>query len=398
MPDRVKLIQYSLKNVKRKPLRTSILLTAIAILVSALVFALSFIFQVNSGIKTMSDRLGADVIVVPAGSRSAAEDVLVENRVKSFYMDRSIMERVAKIKDVANMTSQTYLVTLGGLCCDVPEALVIAFNQDTDFIVSPWMKKKLGRRLQTGEAIAGATSAFNIGVGLMEVDSKLFGNIFRIVGTLDKTGTGLDNALFVDESNIENIIKNGKTNLKPGQISIIFIKVKEGVNPSSVVREISDNIIEVNAVARKDIGKGLINTFNEINRIFYITVALACILSLFLAWAIFSAMANERIREVGIMRAIGAKESHVVALFLAEIGIIGAAGSAIGIVCGTLLSITLSKGFTILNKLPSGMNTPDRIYIAVACFLIGIGICVIGSFSSLQRLKKLEPLAAIKES
>lgn len=398
MPYNVKLIQYSLKNVRRKPLRTGILLAAIAILVSSLVFALSFILQVNSGLKTMSERLGADVIIVPAGSRGAAEDILVENKVKSFYMDRSILDRVAKLNGISRMTAQTYLVTVGGICCDVPDALVIAFNQDTDFIVSPWLKKKLGRGLQQGEAIAGATSAFNIGVGLMEIDSQLFGNVFKIVGALDKTGTGLDNALFVDDSNIENIIKNGKSSLRPGKISIIFLKVKDGVDPSAVVREISDNIIEVNAVARKDIGKGLINTFKEINRIFYITVVLACVLSLFLAWAIFSAMANERIREVGIMRAIGAKESHVVSLFLAEVGVIGAAGSAIGIGCGTILSIVLSKGFTILHKLPSGLNAPDRIYIAAACFLIGMGICLIGSFSSLQRLKKLEPLAAIKES
>ena len=398
MTGNANLFNYSLKNVKRKPLRTGILLAAIAILVSSLVFAVSFIVQVNAGLKTMSERLGADVIVVPAGSRSAAEDVLVENRVKSFYMDKGILDRVSKIKGIRQMTAETYLVTMGGICCDVPDALVVAFDQDSDFIITPWLKKKLGRRLNPGEAIVGATSAFNIDVGLIEVDSQLFGNVFKMVGVLDKTGTGLDNAIFIDKANIADIIKNGKSGLKPDQISIIFIKAKEGVDPVSIVHDITDNILEVNAVARKDLGKDLIVTFKEINSIFYLTVVLASLLSLFLAWAIFSAMANERMREVGIMRAIGAKESHVVSLFLAEIGIIGSAGSMIGIAAGTLLSMALSKGFTLLHKLPVGLNATDRVSIAAACFIVGMGICLIGSFSSLRRLKKLEPLAAIKES
>ena len=392
------LFQYSLKNVRRKPLRTGILIASIALLTASLVFALSFIVQVNSGLKTMSDRLGADIIVVPAGSRGAAEDVLVENKVKSFYMDKDILSRLAKIKGISRMTAETYLVTLGGICCDVPDALIVAFDQDTDFIITPWLEKKLNRKLRPGEAIAGATSAFNIGVGLMEVDSQLFGNVFKIVGVLDKTGTGLDNALFVDDSNIGNIIKNGKSGLKPNQISIVFIKVADGVDPTSVVREISDNIFDVNAVVRKDIGKGLVVTFKEINSIFYVTVTLAGILSLFLAWAIFSAMANERMREVGIMRAVGAKESHVVSLFLSEVGIIGAAGSVMGIVAGTLLSMVLSRGYTLLHKLPGGLGMPDRLMIAIACFIVGLGICLVGSFASLRRLKKLEPLAAIKEA
>jgi putative ABC transport system permease protein len=398
MTGNTNIFNYSIKNVRRKPFRTGILLAAIAILVSSLVFAVSFIVQVNAGLRTMSERLGADVIVVPAGSRGAAEDVLVENRVKSFYMDRDVIDRLSKIKGIGQMTAETYLVTMGGICCDVPDALVVAFDQDTDFIITPWLKKKLGRTLKPGEAIVGATSAFNIDVGLIEVDSQLFGNVFKMVGVLDKTGTGLDNAIFIDKSNIESIIRNGKSGLKPDQISIVFIKAKEGVNPKTIVRDITNNFLDVNAVARKDLGKDLIMTFKEINSIFYLTVALACLLSLFLAWAIFSAMANERVREVGIMRAIGAKESHVVSLFLAEIGIIGAAGSAAGIAAGTFLSIELSKGFTILRKLPIGLNPHDRIAIAAACFIIGIGICLVGSFSSLRRLKKLEPLAAIKES
>lgn len=390
------LFSVAIKNLKRKQLRTWILVVAIALLVSVLVFALSFVRRVNSSIKVTYERLGADVLVVPAGSRGAAEDVLLENRTKSFYMDKGMIEKVRNVKGIDKLTYQTYLVTLTGVCCDVPESIVVAFNQDTDFIVKPWLQKKIGRKLQKGEAIVGYGSAFNINVGVMEVDSVLFGNVFKMLAVLDKTGTGLDNAIFVGDENIDDILRKGKSDIKPGQISIIFARIKSGYDPYKVARDIDDSIIEVDAVARKDIGKNLINTLRDISRIFSITIVLSSILSAFLAWAVFSAIANERSREVGIMRAIGAKESHVMKLFLVEVFIVGCIGSIIGIISGTAISFFMAKGFTIMKNLATDLNAFERIFIAMFCFVIGTGICIVGALSPVQRIKKMEPLVIIK--
>jgi len=210
MTHKYTLLSLAVKNLKRKPLRTGILVVAIGLLVSVLVFALSFVRRVDSGIRMTSERLGADLLIVPTGSRGAAEDVLLENRVKTFYMDKGLLDRVKAIKGIDKVTSQTYLATITGACCDVPESIVVAFNQETDFVVNPWLQKKLGRRLQKGEALVGSESAFNITMGLTEVDSVLFGNVFRMVGVLDKTGTGLDTAILIDENNIDDIVKKGK--------------------------------------------------------------------------------------------------------------------------------------------------------------------------------------------
>lgn len=390
------LYTVAAKNLRRKQLRSLILVTAIALLVTVLVFAFSFVQRVNSSIRLTYERLGADVIVVPTGSRGAAEDILLENKVKSFYMDRGIIDKLKGIKGIDKMSHQTYLVTLTGLCCDVPESMVVAFDQDTDFVVTPWLKERFHRKLNKGEAIVGHESAFNINIGLMEIDSVLFGNVFKMVGVLDKTGTGLDNAIFVSDDNIDDIIRNGKSDIKPNQISIVFLRVKKGYDPYRVARDIEDSVIEVDAVARKDIGKDLINTLKDISRIFTFTILISSILGVFLAWAVFSAIANERSREVGIMRALGAKEDHIVRLFLLEVLVIGCIGSIIGIVSGTALSFAMAKNFSIMKKLVTDLSITERIYIAILSFGIGTGVCMIGALSPIQRIKKMEPLVVIK--
>jgi putative ABC transport system permease protein len=390
------LFSFALKNIQRKPVRTGILVFAIALLVSALVFSLSFVIRVNQSIKKTSARLGADLIVVPTGSRGAAEEVLLENKIKSFTMDRSFLEKVRKVEGVDALTEQTYLVTLTGLCCSVPEAMIVAFNQDTDFIIKPWLKNKVNRRLEKGEAIVGSESAFNINLGLVEVDSVLFGNPFKMLGTLEKTGTGLDTAIFIGQENMDNIIKKGKANIKPGQISVIFVRVKPGLDPLRVASAIEDAIIEVDTMARKDIGKSIITTLKDVSRIFSLTMFLASLLSLFLVWSIFSAIANERSREVGIMRALGAKESHIVRLFFVEVLAIAGLGGVLGALFGTAFTLVLGNSFSLLRNLSNDLASAERAGIALASFAVGGVICLAGALSPIHRIKKLEPLVVVK--
>ncbi|MHB8881276.1 MAG: ABC transporter permease [Thermodesulfovibrionales bacterium] len=391
------LNSFAFRNLKRKPLRTIVLIASIGLLVSALVFVLSFVRRVDSVIRLTSDRLGADIIIVPSGARGAAEDVLLENKAKSFFMNRAVMEKLRKVKGVADLTTQTYLVSITGQCCDVPDTVVVAFNQETDFIIKPWLSKALGRPLKKGEALVGSESSLNISLGLTEVDSHLFGSLFKMVGVLEKTGTGLDTAIFIDESNIDDILRKGKTALKPEEISIIFAKVEKGMDTDKVAGAIEDSIIEVDTVSRKDVGRSILATLKDLNRIFFVTVALASILSIFLVWAVFSAIANERAWEIGIMRAIGAQESHISRLFLVEVLVIGIAGSLIGIVCGTAIAVSLTKGFILLKKVSTDLGLVERSVIALVSLAAGTGICVIGALSPVRRLKKMEPLLAIRK-
>jgi putative ABC transport system permease protein len=390
------LLAHATRNLRRRPSRSAILVAAIGLLVSILVFGLSFVRRVESSIRTTSERLGADLIVVPTGSRGAAEDVLVEHGVKTFYMDRSIVERVRRIPGIARVTAQTYLATIGGLCCDVPESIVVAFDQESDFVVRPWLQKKLGRKLGKGEAVVGSDSAFNIRLGLTQVDGVLFGNLFHIVGVLEKTGTGLDTAIFVSDENVEDLLRSGKAGVRPGSVSVVFAKVEEGRDPGRVAGTIEDSIIETDTVARRDIGKSTAHALSDIGRMFLATFAVAVLLAAFLAWAVFSGVANERAREIGLMRAIGAKESHVARLFLLEVVLIGLGGSILGLVAGTALSVVLASGFTILRNVSTELALAERLAIGVAGLVAGIAVCVVGALSPIRRTRRTEPLVILK--
>lgn len=389
-------LAHATRNLRRRPVRAAILVMAIGLLVAVFVFALSFVRRVDSSIRRTSERLGADLLVVPTGSRGAAEDVLLDHRVKTFYMDRSIVERVKAIPGIERVTTQTYLATITGACCDVPESIVVAFDPDTDFVVRPWLGARGARTLGKGEALVGSESAFNITLGLTEVNGVLFGNVFRMVGVLEKTGTGLDTAIFIDENGLGDILRTGKANVRPGTVSVIFAKVAKGFDPVRVAGAIEDSIVQADAVARRDVGQGLTRALGDISRMFLITFALAALLAALLAWAVFSGIANERSREVGLMRAMGARESQVMTLFALEVLIIGALGSALGILSGTALSLGLARGFAILRNVSIELSLVERVGVGAAGLVVGIAVCIVGALAPIRRAGRTEPLTVLK--
>ena len=390
------LFAVSLRNLKRKPFRTAILIVSLGLLVSILVFGASFIISVTSTVNKAADRLGADLLIVPVGARDSAQEVLLETKVASFFMDRSILERVKEIEGIEEITYHTYLSSILGVCCDVPEAKIVAFDQDTDFILKPWLQKNLGRRLQKGEAIIGFDAEDNL--MLLEVDSSVLFNLkFDFVGVLDKTGTGLDDAIFVSDENIPDMARAAKLYAGENEISVIFAKLKPGYTSEDVGGEVENQIVEVDVINRNDIGDKIIGVLMDINRLFLVLVILTSLISTFLAWSVFSAIANERIKEIGIMRAIGAKCSHVIRMFVAEVVIVALMGSFLGIFGGIYMSVTLNKSFTLLMELSASLTTAERFWVSGIGFIAGLVICFAGAYSSILRLRRLDPLSALKE-
>ncbi len=391
------LLKVAVKNLKRKTFRTAVLVIAISLLVAVFIMGISFLLSVDSHIEKAVKRLGADVLVVPTGARDYAQEVLLETKAKVFYMDRALIDRVQKVEGVKDVTYQTYMTTIFGLCCDIPPATVVSFNHDTDFIVKPWLDKSLGRKLKKNEAIIGSEAFENF--GLYDVESShLFGVKFYFVGVLEKTGTGLDNAIFMSDENIEEVISRGKAGLKPNTVSLIFVKVKDGYDPVQVSRKIEGSIIEVDTIERNDMGSKILTSFTAMKNIFIVTIILSFELSAFLSCTVFSAIANERSREVGIMKAMGAKNRDIVSMFTSEILILGLAGSILGIFFGTYLSLSLSNFCTLIKDMTDSLSLIQRIEIGILGITAGSGICMAGALSSIVRLRNIDPFAVIKEA
>ncbi len=382
------------KTVRRKIFRNIVLALAVALLVSLLVFALLFNRAVRDDIESASKKLGADIVMVPAEAITKAEEFLLESKKKDFYMDKSIYDKVKDLPEVKAATYQIYLQTLEAGCCSIVAGQVVAFDPKTDFVIAPWFSSP-PPPLHDGEVYIG--SYVYEYLGLIDTPT-LFNHKVKVIADLEKTGTGLDHGLFMRVEDLNKISNEVQGKYKPGEISIIFIKLKKGVDIRDFNNKLEVMFPNIGTMTKGSIGADVRATLMDITKVFSITILISSALAILLAWSTFTALANERRREVGILRAIGAHKAHILKMFLSEAAIISLIGGLLGVAIGNFLIHHLAGDFNLLSKLGAyaSVSLTNVVYSGLA-MLIGIGVCLIGAAIPVIRLARMEPLDAIKE-
>ena len=381
------------KSVTRKMFRNIVLVMAVAMLVALLVFALLFNRAIKEDIDEASQKLGADIVLVPAKSVELAEEFILESNEKTFYMNEAVFKQMKELDIVDKATFHVYLDTLESECCSIIEGQVVAIDQATDFVVKPWLDTDA--ELKDGEVYVG--SYVHEFLGLIST-ATLFNKPINVVGHLKETGTGLDHGIFMRKQDLDAISIEATGQRKENDISIVFLKLKEGIDIDDAVAVIRSANPTVGLMTRGSIGKDVRSTLKDITRIFTITILIASVLSIMLAWSTFTAMTNERKREVGILQAIGARRNHIVMMFLNEAAIISILGGLIGVLTGHLLLNYLAADFSLMNRLGEiAITSPSSILLSLLALLLGSGACLTGALIPVYRLAKLEPLLALKE-
>lgn len=110
---------------------------------------------------------------------------------------------------------------------------------------------------------------------------------------------------------------------------------------------------------------------------------------------------TERIREIGIRRALGANRRDITAQFLAESSALCVTGGLLGVLIGYLLAWGLAmfaSGSGILGELGgSGQITPSfSIATVLLAFAVSVGIGVIFGFYPARRAAKLDPVECLR--
>lgn len=219
--------------------------------------------------------------------------------------------------------------------------------------------------------------------------------------TTEQMVTYYDEVLeFANSSYDDNLRELGYVDLEsPASINLYASSFENKDVIEDVIATYNDNVDELEKITYTDyVGIMMSSITTIINSITYVLiafVAISLIVSSIMIGVITLISVQERTKEIGILRAIGASKKNVSSMFNAETVIIGFTSGTLGVLITYLLCIPINL---ILNAV-TGINNLDAVLpIPVALILVGISILLTlfaGIIPSRSAAKK-DPVVALR--
>lgn len=402
----VNYFSFASKNLKRRGIRSWLTLLGIFIGIMAVVSLVTLGNGLKEAVNAQFGVSSTQVLTVQAGGLSyGSPGSTVANPLTK--QDADAIEKLSAVEFVVprnielveteynDKTEFTYAVNL-------IEGLESEMYEVMDF------EAESGRLLKSGElgkVVIGYNLAFADSNGFdkdIPVGKKILveGEKFTVAGVLEKQGSFLlDNIILMYDDDLNSLLDYGD------DVDIIAVMLKDKDLMNKTKSEIEKLLRDRRNVkiGEEDFEvstpEGALDSVNSVlNAIQIFVIIIASISIIVGAIGIINTMATsvvERRREIGIMKSIGARNSHIALMFFTEAGLLGLVGGAAGIIFGLLIGFA---GTYAINSYVGATTSPTInfafiIFALLGSFMIG---AVAGIVPALHAAKQ-NPVEALRE-
>ena len=346
-----------IKNLVRKPARSLALIFISAFLALSAFGGTVMVMSLSNGINSLSARLGADIIVTPyaATSQVSYDSVIIQGKPGQFYMDSKYYEEIkTEIEGIDKITAQFYLASAKASCCS-SRLQIIGFDPATDFSIQPWVEKSYSDKLGLYDAVVGSDVTPNT-----DMTVEIYGKTLHVQAMLDKTGTELDSALYVDIDTMKELIRahneknpNQEKTIDPDNVvSSVLIKVADGYDIDEVAGDINLHVRQVKAIRTQNMISGVSESLSGVSATISLLMVVVWILSAVILAIVFTMNINERKKEFAVLRVLGASRVKLAGLVFREAALYGFLGSLFGAVLTVLITALFTPAIENMIGLP----------------------------------------------
>lgn len=302
--------------------------------------------------------LGANVVVAPpsGGSDAALADAGVMDRIAGLNVPQ-IVAAAPYLYVAAN--SGTQPVILAGTWFDQAAKINSWWKINGSWIAS---------RDSHLQCLVGSSAARHLGLAPgrpIELRSGDRTVSLKVAGIVT-TGGAEDSQIFTDLGVAQDLAGLS------GRVSLVQLSVSgTPAEIEAVTKRLANTLpgIEVRPVRQITAAEGSI--LSRIKGLIFWTIALILTLSMLGVLASMAALAMERSRDVGLMKALGGSVSRIMRLFLAEAGALGLIGGTIGFLIGIVLARWMGGRVFGVAISPRPVVFPLTVALTVAVALIG---------------------------
>ena len=342
----MKLCQVVVKDIVRRKRRVLYASLGVVIGITTIIAVLTIALAGQTNIYGQLEKYGANLMVMPAisdidiglgglslGTLAIGENYISEDRLPEIH-------RIAdgKIREALNIEDQGDIATIApklyaNTKVNGTSVIVVGVYPREERLVKTWWKVSQGKYLEApDEALIGAIAAEVLGLNVGD-RITLDGAEVTIAGILEETGSNEDYQVFIPLETAQEAFD------KERLVSSIDIRALCNACPTSdIASAINENMAGVRAVAVKQIAETEMGMLEKVSRFLFALAAITLAVGCFGVVNTMTTSVHERIKDIGIMKAVGASRNQIMKIFFYEAIIVGVAGGLLGYVFGTLLA------------------------------------------------------------
>jgi len=398
-------VQLTASHLGFSKKRTFLTLIGLTIGITALVSLISLGNGLQATINRQFQSLGTNkFIVMPGGSFGSGVGTalgLTERDLDAVRNARGVKEATAVMSKAGRVSFGSQLsayLFVGGI--ETTSASREIFLQTATYRVDKGRLFSIGERgkAMIGWGLANGKYTFedkNISIGqTLEINNRSF----RIIGSFAPQGNPIDDSL------VYISLEDAKEVFSTDRFAEIVAMAQDGVSPEDAADAAAKKLRTLHGVKRGEedftvqTPGQLAETFNSILGVVVAVVVGIAIISLLVGGiGIMNTMYTavlERTTEIGIMKAVGASKTDVLAIFVLESGTLGLVGGVMGVLIGMGVAKVVEYG-ALASGIPDFYATfsPELIGGALAfAFILGTLSGVLPARSAAEML----PVDAIR--
>lgn len=411
----MRISSIAFANLKRRKGKAIFLTIGIAIGIGTAVALLSLSSSLKEEIGSQLDRFGANIVVVPQSNSLSLDYGGLSVSSVSFDVKQLKNEDAANVLDIPyrNRISNVSPKLLGAVEVGGREVLLAGVDFASELTLKRWWhiagrKPEGDQDLLVGYQVAQALSLIeptaggsqqHVGHGgshqsgedqfqfkIVRDRLKIADIDHQVAGVIAQTGGPEDGMIFGSLAHVQTLLN------KPDQLSLIEVSALCKDCPiGDIVSQISERIPHAKVSAIQQTVRARSETVERLTRFSAVVSAVVLGIGALMIFTTMMGSVIERTREIGVLRAIGFRRTHIVKGLMIEVATISLLGGLLGWATGMLASWLALPYFAETRA--AFEFQPILAIIAIAGGLI---IGIISSFYPIVRASRLDPSEAVR--
>ena len=415
----MRLYDIALNNLKRRKGKMIFLTVGLVIGITTIVTLLSITSRMSEDLGKKLDEYGANIVVMPKSEGLSLSYGGVSLGGMTFETKELNTGDIEKINGIKNRKNLSILApkVIGSGEINGLKVMLVGVDFEKELRLKKWWKKagylpqgehysmegmenteiktatlpeeskiRIIDFKRKNDVAAGYEAAKKLGLKVGD-EITVNNTPLRVTVILEEIGSQDDHLIFLNLSLSQKILN------KEGKLSMIEISAYCKDCPiEDMVSQISEKLPNTKVTALKQVVQGRIETLNQFKSFSLgISIVVVFIGSL-VVFVTMMGSVNERTREIGIFRAIGYRQSHIMKVILIEAFIVSSFAGILGYVIGVGVSALISSRMFTGTEAGVSFNY----LIALGSVLLSVFIGMLASLYPARRAANMDPSEALR--